>query len=248
MLYINGIAITAIYAGIASVKSLKSTFRIAEIIKNPTTIRAGAVAKDGMAKKIGERNRLSPKNAAAVTAVRPVLPPSATPEALSTNVVVVEVPNRAPTEVPMASDSRAPRILGSFPSLSSISALEATPIRVPRVSNISTNRNANITTRKSRDSTRLKSTCIKVSFMLGIPKPDVKSGITLNMPRSALGWYRPVTSQRIPKIQVIRMPHRIFPLMPLTIRIPVIRTPINASRTVIPSELKLPAAMEPLNE
>ena len=44
----------------------------------------------------------------------------------------------------MASDRRAPLILGSFPSLSSISALDATPISVPSVSNISTNRNANM--------------------------------------------------------------------------------------------------------
>ena len=43
-------------------------------------------------------------------AVRPVRPPSATPEALSTKVVVVEVPNTAPTEVAIASESSAPRM------------------------------------------------------------------------------------------------------------------------------------------
>ena len=80
----------------ASVKSLKSIFRTEDIIRKPTMIRAGAVAKEGMARKIGDRNRDSPKKIAATTDVRPVLPPSATPDALSTNVVVVDVPNTAP--------------------------------------------------------------------------------------------------------------------------------------------------------
>ena len=67
-------------------------------IKNPTTTRAGAVAKDGIAKKIGDRNKDKPNKMAATTAVKPVLPPSETPEALYTKVVVVEVPNNAPRE------------------------------------------------------------------------------------------------------------------------------------------------------
>ena len=37
-------------------------------------------------------------------------PPSATPEALSTKVVTVEVPHMAPTVVPTASESSAPLI------------------------------------------------------------------------------------------------------------------------------------------
>ena len=137
-----------------------------------------------MARKIGDKNRDSPKRIAATTAVSPVRPPSATPDALSTNVVVVEVPSIAPTEVPMASDNRAPRILGSFPSLSSISALEATPMRVPRVSNRSTNRNANMTTKKSRDKIPEKSICIKVGARLGTLIPLEKSGSRLYMPIS----------------------------------------------------------------
>ena len=39
------------------------------------------------------------KYGADVTAVSPVLPPSVTPEALSTNVVVVDVPSTAPAVV-----------------------------------------------------------------------------------------------------------------------------------------------------
>ena len=146
---------------------------------SPTITRAGAVAKDGIARKIGDRNRDSPNRIAAVREVRPVRPPSATPDALSTNVVTVEVPNIAPTEVPTASASRAPRMFGSFPSLSSISALEATPIRVPRVSNISTNKNANMMTTKSRENTMEKSIFIRVGVRAGMEKPLEKSGSRL---------------------------------------------------------------------
>ena len=47
---------------------------------------------------------------------------------------------------------------GSLPSLSSIFALVATPISVPRVSKISTNRNEKMTTMKFTMPTALKST------------------------------------------------------------------------------------------
>ena len=59
-------------------------------IKKPTTISAGAVAKDGIAVKIGAKNIDSANSTAAVIEVRPVLPPAATPAEDSTNVVVVE--------------------------------------------------------------------------------------------------------------------------------------------------------------
>ena len=47
-------------------------------------ISAGAVAKDGIARKIGERRRESANRIPEVRAVRPVRPPSATPEATDT--------------------------------------------------------------------------------------------------------------------------------------------------------------------
>ena len=56
-------------------------------------ISAGAVAKDGIARKIGDKKREIPNRIAVVRDVKPVRPPSVTPEALSTNVVVVEVPS-----------------------------------------------------------------------------------------------------------------------------------------------------------
>ena len=83
-------------------------------IKKPTTISAGAVAKDGIAVKIGAKNIDSTNSTAAVTEVRPVLPPAATPAEDSTNVVVVEVPRTAPAVVATASARSAGFICGSF--------------------------------------------------------------------------------------------------------------------------------------
>ena len=72
------------YAGIDSLKSLKS-MPVTEVnMRNPTMTNAGAVAKAGIAIKIGARNSESAKNMATNTAVKPVRPPSLTPVALST--------------------------------------------------------------------------------------------------------------------------------------------------------------------
>lgn len=101
-------AMMQIYAGIASVRFVKSIFVMDETMRNPTMTRAGAVAKAGMAMKIGDRNRDRKKRTATVTLVRPVRPPSLTPEALSTKVVTVLVPMREPSTVPQASAMRAP--------------------------------------------------------------------------------------------------------------------------------------------
>ena len=117
-------------------------------IRNPTTISAGAVANEGIATNIGAKSIEAKNSTAVVIAVRPVLPPAATPAEDSTNVVVVEVPNTAPPVVAIASASRAGFIAGSLPSLSSIFAFVLTPMSVPSVSNRSTNRKENITTMK----------------------------------------------------------------------------------------------------
>ena len=120
-------------------------------------MRAGAVAKEGMVRNRGLNTTASRKRIPVVMEVRPVRPPSVTPEALSTKVVVVEVPSTAPAQVAMESASSAPLMWGSLPSSSSISALEATPMRVPRVSNRSTKRKENMTAKKFRMPTPEKS-------------------------------------------------------------------------------------------
>ncbi len=114
-------------------------------------ISAGVVAKPGTARKIGAKRIERAKRAAAVTAVRPVLPPAATPEADSTKVVVVEVPKTAPTEVATASAQSAPEMRGRRPSLSRKPPFSETPMSVPSVSKRSTKKKANITTKKSSD-------------------------------------------------------------------------------------------------
>lgn len=82
---------------------MKSTSRIDDIIMTPTMIRAGAVAADGIPMNSGAKNSAMAKQTAVVNDVRPVRPPSATPDALSTYVVVVLVPQIAPHTVATAS-------------------------------------------------------------------------------------------------------------------------------------------------
>ena len=141
--------------------------------------RAGAVANEGIARKIGDRNSDRPNKIAVVAEVSPVLPPSDTPEALSTNVVVVVVPSTAPTVVATASAISAPLIFGRRPSSSNIPAFVDTPISVPIVSNISTNKNAKMTTIKFKENIPLKSSFPNTGMMLGIVNPLLKSGSRL---------------------------------------------------------------------
>ena len=130
---------------------------IAPNIKNPTMISAGAVAKDGIAVKIGAKNIEIKNRNPETIAVNPVRPPAATPEDDSTNVVTVEVPRTAPAVVAIASDNKAGLIPGSFPFSSNIFAFVLTPTKVPRVSNRSTNKKENTTMMKLTIPTLFKS-------------------------------------------------------------------------------------------
>ena len=98
-------------AGIDSEKSSKSTFLICSTISNPTMIKAGAVAADGIDRNSGEKNKAITKQAPTIRAVNPERPPWATPAALSTYVVVVDVPSMAPTVVAIESAMKACFIL-----------------------------------------------------------------------------------------------------------------------------------------
>lgn len=81
-------------------------------IRKPTTIKAGAVAKAGIAVNSGEKKAASPNSTPVVTAVSPVRPPWATPAEDSTKAEVVDVPIIAPQVVAMASVRRAGRMTG----------------------------------------------------------------------------------------------------------------------------------------
>ena len=98
-------------AGIDSEKSSKGIFTIGSIISRPTMISAGAVAAEGIERKSGEKKRATAKQMAMTKAVRPERPPCATPAALSTYVVVVDVPRTAPAVVAIASAIKASLIL-----------------------------------------------------------------------------------------------------------------------------------------
>ena len=143
--------------------------------------------KAGIARKIGDRNRLKRKSTATVKEVKPVRPPAATPALDSTKVVTVEVPKQAPMAVAVESAKKAFWIFGSLPFSSSISALEATPIKVPKVSNKSTNIKATMMVIKLKVAIALKSSCIKVGARLGMEMPLEKLGNREKAPSLGLG-------------------------------------------------------------
>ena len=91
----------------------------------------------------GLKNIAMKNNAAVTIAERPVLPPSATPDEASTNVVTVDVPQIAPVVVATASAIIALFMLGISPFSSNKSPRAHAPYNVPIVSNISTRQNAN---------------------------------------------------------------------------------------------------------
>ena len=61
----------------------------------PTTTNAGAVAAKGIALTNVAKNALMAKHTATTTLVKPVRPPAPIPAALSTYVVVLDVPKTA---------------------------------------------------------------------------------------------------------------------------------------------------------
>ncbi len=81
ILKVKGIRIIVKKAGTAMLKSVKSISLIFLNIKTPTMIKAGAVAKAGTVAMIGEKNNASKKNVPVTMDARPVLAPSAIPEA-----------------------------------------------------------------------------------------------------------------------------------------------------------------------
>ncbi len=85
MEYVKGMNVIAQNAAAVSAMSeLKSMFLIDDTINSPTYIRAGVVANPGIARNTGEKNSAIANITADVTAVRPVLPPAATPALDST--------------------------------------------------------------------------------------------------------------------------------------------------------------------
>ena len=108
-----------------------------------------------------------------MTDVSPVLPPSDTPDALSTNVVVVDVPITAPTVVATASAISAPLILGSFPFfVEHVLLLQILRSSVPIVSNRVYEQECKQDDYKVQSRRfRLKSSLQKIGDRLGMDNP-----------------------------------------------------------------------------
>ena len=106
---------------------------------------------------MGDRNIATIKQRPVISAVKPVLPPAATPAEDSTNVVTVEVPNIAPVVVATASASMHLFMLRGLPFLSKSPPLEQAPYSVPRVSNISSihSESAEVIISRTREPTEL---------------------------------------------------------------------------------------------
>ena len=86
-----------------------------DIIIEPTMTSTLPVAHGGNDEKIGAKNRLTKNMSETVTAVRPVRPPSAMPDALSTNAVHGEHPRRLPIEMERASQTYAVELPSKSP-------------------------------------------------------------------------------------------------------------------------------------
>ena len=121
-------------------------------------IREGAVPAAGTTPISGAKNALTTNRIATTTAVKPVRPPEPIPAALSTKVVVLEVPKIAPKIVPIESAKRALSILElkPFPSSKAFSSSaekipvrRPVPINVPIVSNVSDRLKAKIVIKTS---------------------------------------------------------------------------------------------------
>src|ERR1700753_1136344 len=93
--YENGINIKVTKAGTASPMYFQLTKTICLIIIQPTIISVHPVAHGGIEAKMGAKKMEIKNKRPVVMAVRPVLPPSAMPAALSINAVTGDTPRRA---------------------------------------------------------------------------------------------------------------------------------------------------------
>ena len=125
--YVSGIITKVKNAGTALLMSSISTLAKFLHIKTPTKISAGAVAAAGIIEAIGERNKHKAKQIEVTKLVSPVLPPAATPDAHSTKVVTVDVPQIAPDTVAIESQAIDLSMSIGSPFSSSIFASEAVP-------------------------------------------------------------------------------------------------------------------------
>src|SRR5690606_21944681 len=211
-----------------------------DIIMIPTIINAGAVACPGTIATNGENKLVNKNIPATTTLVKPVRPPAAIPAALSTNVVVLDVPKTAPTDVAIASANKALSIFVLMPVLLSkanssscekIPVFRPVPINVPIVSKTSDKLNAKIVikTNGRRDKSPNK------EAIPSDPKaaPKVTPNSEKALPKEFAGFEIPDKSTipiGIPRIVVATIPIKIAPRTFDTNKITVMINPNKAKR------------------
>ncbi len=236
MLYVIAINNAVKNAGTASSKISHLISLKLEAIITPTIINAGAVAALGIIVVIGYMKIHNKKNIAVKKLVKPVLPPASIPAALSTYVVVFDVPNNAPILVAIESANNAFSIFVLKPFESSIASMSSclntpllspVPINVPIVSNVSDKLNAKIA-RKARSILS-----IPPENNVPIPSNAAKNvvPISLNGANKLLKsiFEKLVTPIGQPIIVVTTIPIRIAPLTFVNNKTTVIIIPINAN-------------------
>ena len=185
-----------------------------------------------MARKRGEKSSARTKHIAAENAVRPVRPPAPTPDALSTYVVVVEVPRQAPQTVAMESAMNILSMPSTLSPLVMRPALWDTPMMVPIVSNISMNRNVRTTTSISQDNTFEKSNLQKMGPTLS--GSDMKTALPVSGFLTRLVTAAPVAGSLMTRPSAVEMsiPRRIPPLTFSITSPPVMNRPITPTRAL----------------
>lgn len=119
-------------AGSATRVSAHSIWPTSLIIMDPMRMSTGAEAMMGTAPKRGEKKSEHAKRNAAVSAVRPVLPPSRIPAVHSTAMMIGEHPVQAATIVPTPEATRAQVPPGTdSPTFVMIPAFMERPTRQP---------------------------------------------------------------------------------------------------------------------
>lgn len=240
-------------AGSASSKWLQSTSRKDETIMTPMIIKAGAVAAFGTIPMNGKIKIDSKKRTAVVTAVRPVRPPAEIPAADSTYVVVFDVPNSAPIEVPIASAKSALSILELKPvpfsrafssSSEKIPVLRPVPIKVPSVSKVSDKLNAKIVIKTSgRRLESAKSEDRPSKAARKVVPSSAKAVPVLLFAKSIVD--RSTTPAGIPATVVAIIPIKIAPRTFLITKTAVKRRPNTVKRTLGSVKVEIPGTTPP---
>ena len=136
-------------------------------IKQATNTNAGAVAYAGIVPAKGDKNKASKKQTPTTTDVKPVRPPTDTPDIDSIYVVTVEVPKNEPIIVDVESASNVCFKRGNFPFLSTSPARSVAAINVPDVSNKSSNNNDTTNAKVLTENKSGISSCINVGAIDG---------------------------------------------------------------------------------